>query len=85
MRENTWRCPEDVEPQNPSQTLMPHPASTHGRHSEFDLDLKWGQRKFKKFKKNENPACGVMICDVVPRKNIKHDIPKSHRKTLHKK
>jgi hypothetical protein len=51
MRENTWRCPEDVEPQNPSQTLMAHPPSTHGRHSEFDVDLKWGQRKFKKFKK----------------------------------
>jgi hypothetical protein len=35
--------------------------------------------------KNENPTHGVMICDVVPRKNTKHGIPKFHRKTLHKK
>jgi hypothetical protein len=44
-----------------------------------------GAKEIQKIQKNKNPACGVMICDVVPRKNIKHDIPKSHRKTLHKK
>jgi hypothetical protein len=36
-------------------------------------------------KKYENLAHGVMICDVVPRKNTKYGIPKFHRKTVHKK
>jgi hypothetical protein len=44
-----------------------------------------GAKEIQKIQKNENPAYGFMICDVVPRKIIKHDIPKSHRKTLQKK
>jgi hypothetical protein len=40
LGENTWRCPEGVEPQNQSHTVVPHLPSTHGRHREFDLDLK---------------------------------------------
>jgi hypothetical protein len=30
--------------------------------------------KLKKKSKNGKPAHGVMICDVVPRKNSKHDM-----------
>jgi hypothetical protein len=81
MRENTWRRLEGVELHNPYQTWVPHPPSTHDGHHEFDLDLKWGKGN----KKNENPTHGVMICDVVPRKNTKHGIPKFYRKTLHEK
>jgi hypothetical protein len=33
-----------------------------------------GQRKFKKNQKNGKPKHGVMIYDVVPRKNTKHGI-----------
>jgi hypothetical protein len=47
--------------------------------------LKWEQRKFKINQKNGKPANGVMICDVVPRKNNKLGIPRFERKTLHKK
>jgi hypothetical protein len=43
-----------------------------------------GAKELKKIK-NSKPAHGVMICDVVPRKNTKHGIPRFHRKTLHKK
>jgi hypothetical protein len=70
LRENTWRCPEGVEPQNPSQTWGGHKPSTHGGHHDFDLNSKWGQRKFKKKAKKGKPVHGVMICDVVPRKKI---------------
>jgi hypothetical protein len=51
MEKNTWRCLEGVEPQNLSQTWVPHPPSIHGGHREFDLDLKWEQSKFKKSEK----------------------------------
>jgi hypothetical protein len=44
-----------------------------------------GAKKIQENKKNENLAHGVMICDVVPRKNTKYGIPKFHRKTVHKK
>jgi hypothetical protein len=85
LRENTWMCPKGVEPQNPSQIWGPHQPSTHNRHREFDLDLKWGQRKFQKKSKNGKPVHGVMICDIIPWKNTKHGIPRYYRKNLHKK
>jgi hypothetical protein len=45
-----------------------------------------GERKFKKIKKkNGKPVHGVMICDIILRKNTKHGIPTFHRKSLHKK
>jgi hypothetical protein len=44
-----------------------------------------GAKEFKKKSKNSKLAHGVMIYDVVPRKNTKHGIPRFHRKTLHKK
>jgi hypothetical protein len=84
LGKNIWRYPEGVGPYNPSQTWVPNPLSTHGSHREFDLDLKWGLREFKK-SKNGKLAHGVMVCDVVPRKNIKHGMSRIHRKTLHKK
>jgi hypothetical protein len=34
-----------------------------------------GAKGIKKIQKNGNPARGVMICYVVPRKNTKHGIP----------
>jgi hypothetical protein len=37
---NTYRYPECVGPENPSQNWILHPPSTHGRHREFDLELK---------------------------------------------
>jgi hypothetical protein len=84
LGKTTWRCLEGVEPQNLSQTWVPHPPSIHGGHVEFDLDLKWEQSKFLKKSKKGKPEHGVMICDVVPRKNTKHGIPRFQRKTLHK-
>jgi hypothetical protein len=74
LRKITWRCLEGVEPQNPLQTWAPHPPRRDGRHYEFDLDLKWEQRYPTKIKKGK-PVHGVMICDVVPRKNTMHAIP----------
>jgi hypothetical protein len=74
-----------VGPKNPSKTWGGHPPSTHGGHHEFGLDLKLEQSKFKKIQKNGKSAHGVMICDVVPRKNTKHGIPWFERKSLHKK
>jgi hypothetical protein len=44
-----------------------------------------GAKGIQKIQKNGNPAHGVMICYVVPRKNNKHGIPRFERKTLHKK
>jgi hypothetical protein len=44
-----------------------------------------GAKEIKKNQKNTKPAHGVMIYDIVPKKNIKHDIPMFQRKTLHKK
>jgi hypothetical protein len=46
--------------------------------------LKWEQRKLKNTE-NGKPAHGVMMCDVVARKDTKHAIPMFQRKTLHKK
>jgi hypothetical protein len=34
-----------------------------------------GAKEIKKNQKNGKPAHGVMMCDVVPRKNTKHAIP----------
>jgi hypothetical protein len=39
----------------------------------------------QKNSKNGKPTHGVMICDVVPRKNTKHGMPMFQRKTLYKK
>jgi hypothetical protein len=44
-----------------------------------------GPKEFQKNQKNGKLAHGVMICDIVPKKNMKHDIPMFQRKTLHKK
>jgi hypothetical protein len=44
-----------------------------------------GAKEIQKNSKNGKPAHGVMMCDVVPRKNTKHAIPMIQRKTLHKK
>jgi hypothetical protein len=44
-----------------------------------------GAKEIQKISKNGKPVHGVMIYDVVPRKNTKHGIPRFHRKTLHKK
>jgi hypothetical protein len=77
LGKNTWTYPKGVEPHNLLQTWGPQPASTHGGHREFDLDLKWENKKIKLVHR-------VMICDVLPRKNIEHDIPRFRRKTLHK-
>jgi hypothetical protein len=44
-----------------------------------------GAKEIRKKSKNGKSPLGFMICDVVPRKNIKHGIPMVQRKTLHKK
>jgi hypothetical protein len=44
-----------------------------------------GEKEIQKKSKNGKPVHGVMICDIVPRKNTKHVIPIFYRKTLHKK
>jgi hypothetical protein len=44
-----------------------------------------GAKEFQKNQKNGKQPHGVIICDVVPRKNTKHSIPMFQRKTLHKK
>jgi hypothetical protein len=45
---------ESVEPQNQSQTWVDHLPRKNGKRREFDLDLKFRQRWFKKIKKIEN-------------------------------
>jgi hypothetical protein len=72
-------------PQNQSQTWFPRQPRKNDGRREFDLDLKFSQMWYKKIKKNGKLVHGVMICDMVPRKNTKHVIPRSHRKSLHKK
>jgi hypothetical protein len=42
-------------------------------------------KEIQKNQKNGKPEHGVMICDVVSRKNTKPGIPRFQRKTLHKK
>jgi hypothetical protein len=74
-----------VGPYNPSQTWVTYPPSTRGRHSEFDLDSEGGLREFRKKSEKWKKVHGVMVCDVAPRKNSKHGMPRIHRKTLHKK
>jgi hypothetical protein len=44
-----------------------------------------GAKEIQKKSKKGKPVHGVMICDLIPRKNTKHGIPRFHRKTLHKK
>jgi hypothetical protein len=44
-----------------------------------------GAKEIQKNQINGKLEHGVMIRDVVPRKNNKHGIPRFHRKTLHKK
>jgi hypothetical protein len=55
----------------------------HSGHRKFDLDLKWNQRKFNKIKIGK-PVHGVMICDVLLRKNTKYGIPRFQRKLFTK-
>jgi hypothetical protein len=43
-----------------------------------------GAKEIQKNHKNGKPAHGVMICDVVPRKNNKLSLPRFEGKTLHK-
>jgi hypothetical protein len=38
-----------------------------------------GAKEIQKKLKNRKLVHGVMICDVIPRKNIKHGIPRFHR------
>jgi hypothetical protein len=44
-----------------------------------------GAKEIKKIIFFERPVHVVMICDIVPRKNTKHGIPRFYRKTVHKK
>jgi hypothetical protein len=38
-----------------------------------------GAKEIQKNKKNGKPVHGVMICDVIPRKNTKYVIPRFRR------
>jgi hypothetical protein len=44
-----------------------------------------GAKEIQKYQKNGKPAHGVMICDVVPRKNTKHGIPRFQRENSSQK
>jgi hypothetical protein len=44
-----------------------------------------GAKEIQKKSKNGKPVHGVMICEVIPRKNMKDGIPIFHGKTLHNK
>src|SRR4051812_26737512 len=43
-----------------------------------------GHKKFKKGPNNVNPSCGVILCDIVARKNTRLGILIMSRKNLHK-
>src|SRR3954464_2175570 len=67
-----------------SNILIPY---LHARR--FDLSLKRqkiqnGHKKFKKNPNNLNPSRGVILCDIVARKNIKLGILIMSPKNLHK-
>jgi hypothetical protein len=84
LPKNTWRFHEGVGPQNKLKTWVHHPLRKNCGCREFDLDLKFSQRWLKK-SKNGKLVHGVMIFDMVPRKNTKHGLPRFHRKTIYKK
>jgi hypothetical protein len=44
-----------------------------------------GAKEIQKNQKKGKPVHGSMICELIPRKNIKHGIPRFHRKILQKK